>query len=63
MKPRTVGKMNEVWEKLMKFASRDQEDRERISEAFNDMLDSLLDEDFFGTEGQCDPRGDHRNGR
>lgn len=24
------------------------------------MLDRLLEEDFFGTEGQLDPRGDHR---
>ena len=30
-----------------------------------DYLDSIIDElrgnDFFGTEGQCDPRGDNRN--
>ncbi len=29
-------------------------------EAFDDMLDTLHNEDFFGTEGQCDPRGDRR---
>lgn len=27
------------------------------------MLDTLNDMDFFGTEGQCDPRGDRRNAR
>jgi hypothetical protein len=37
------------------------EDRAVIAEKFNEVLDELLDEDFFGTEGQCDPRGDHRN--
>jgi hypothetical protein len=30
-------------------------------ELFDDMLDRLLDEDYFGTEGQCDPRGDRRD--
>lgn len=25
------------------------------------LLDNLLDQDFFGEEGQLDPRGDHRN--
>ncbi len=29
-------------------------------EEFDNMLDTLLNEDFFGTEGQCDPRGDRR---
>jgi hypothetical protein len=27
----------------------------------DEALDELLSEDFFGTEGQCDPRGDHRD--
>lgn len=27
----------------------------------NNIYDSLLGEDAFGTEGQCDPRGDHRD--
>ena len=26
----------------------------------NNALDELRDDDFFGTEGQCDPRGDNR---
>jgi len=26
----------------------------------NVFLDQLLRDDAFGTEGQCDPRGDHR---
>lgn len=32
-----------------------------LVDRFNDWMDELLGEDFFGTEGQCDPRGDHRN--
>lgn len=27
----------------------------------NDLFDDLLDDDVFGTEGQCDPRGDNRD--
>lgn len=26
----------------------------------NDILDEFLNDDFFGTEGQNDPRGDYR---
>lgn len=34
--------------------------RALFAAALNDELDDLLGQDFFGTEGQCDPRGDHR---
>jgi len=27
----------------------------------NEFLDALSDQDAFGTEGQCDPRGDQRD--
>lgn len=27
----------------------------------NAALDDFLSQDAFGTEGQCDPRGDHRD--
>lgn len=37
------------------------DEREVWFEAFNEMLDSLASDDFFGTEGQCDPRGDQRD--
>lgn len=38
--------------------------RERVLFArdVNTMLDGICDVDGFGTEGQCDPRGDHRDG-
>lgn len=32
------------------------------SEEFESMLTNLKNDDFFGSEGQCDPRGDMRNG-
>jgi hypothetical protein len=31
-----------------------------MSTEFNVWMDILHDEDVFGTEGQLDPRGDHR---
>ena len=37
------------------------EDRRVFVGVFDDVLDGLLGEDFFGTEGQSDPRGDHRD--
>lgn len=37
------------------------EDAEVYCRVLNELLDELLGEDFFGTEGQCDPRGDRRS--
>ena len=37
-----------------------QSEREPFVRVFDKILDGLLAEDFFGTEGQSDPRGDHR---
>ncbi|HVI39653.1 MAG TPA: hypothetical protein VM577_03250 [Anaerovoracaceae bacterium] len=37
------------------------EGRKYAAEMLNEMLDTMSGEDFFGTEGQCDPRGDQRN--
>lgn len=36
------------------------EERQKFAVAFNTILDGLHREDFFGTEGQRDPRGDRR---
>lgn len=35
--------------------------RTHAAKGFNTWMDVLLREDFFGTEGQSDPRGDHRD--
>ena len=35
--------------------------KKQIAPIINNICDSLLHEDAFGTEGQCDPRGDHRD--
>lgn len=36
-------------------------DEKIIIGKLNDLFDDLLDDDVFGTEGQCDPRGDNRD--
>lgn len=60
-KPKTINTMNHVWDKLMKHIDGKDAKIKIVSKEFNKMLDDLLEEDFFGTEGQCDPRGDHRD--
>jgi hypothetical protein len=39
---------------------QDAETRSAHAHEINTYLDQLLRDDAFGTEGQCDPRGDHR---
>ena len=58
-KPKTIKSMNKVWVNLMEYAKDAKQNEKFISVAFNVMLNGLLGDDFFGTEGQCDPRGDH----
>ena len=60
-KPKTAKTMRIVFEMLLEFAEKYGPDSiSTVSEYFNTMLDDLRSEDFFGTEGQCDPRGDDR---
>lgn len=43
------------------FINASPEDKEVWANTVDGMLDDLLRQDFFGTEGQSDPRGDRRN--
>ena len=43
------------------FIHASPEDKEVWANTIDGMLDDLLRQDFFGTEGQSDPRGDRRN--
>jgi hypothetical protein len=36
------------------------DDKKHIAKFLNHCLDTFHTEGVFGTEGQCDPRGDHR---
>jgi hypothetical protein len=55
-----VLELNLTWNKLMIFLAKDARLSAAFIAAFNELLDEMLEEDAFGTEGQCDPRGDHR---
>lgn len=53
--------MHKVFVDLIYFLAKDERATKEFCNDFNEFLDALLCHDFFGTEGQCDPRGDHRN--
>ena len=57
----TPKNLNVVLDRIKAQVANDgKEGAKYYCEALNDMLDELLGDDFFGTEGQNDPRGDHR---
>jgi len=43
------------------FNNSSKEDKVFMCNDLNEMLDMQRDNDFFGTEGELDPRGDNRN--
>lgn len=51
-----------VLDRIKDRVTDDEDDAELWADALDQMLDDLLSEDFFGTEGQLDPRGDGRDG-
>jgi hypothetical protein len=51
-----------VLERLIAFSNEDNHNAKSIGYALDEMLDDLCMDDFFGTETQCDPRGDGRDG-
>lgn len=57
---KTVAKDLRVFSAWIDENAKDLEKRE-LADWVNDKLDELLGDDAFGTEGQCDPRGDHRD--
>lgn len=52
-----------VLERIADHVKLDLFDAEIYSNELEDLLDFLLEHDFFGTEGWNDPRGDMRNGQ
>lgn len=51
-----------VFDRILKEAEKDEDYAQAIAEEFDKALNDLQEYDFFGTEGQCDPRGDGREG-
>jgi hypothetical protein len=54
----TVDIMAETFRRLLELPPSS---RPAMVDAINGVLRTLEQQDFFGTEGQCDPRGDHRS--
>ena len=59
----TQKRVGAVLIRLIEIANTSPDDAEILSEELEDMLNDLLHDDFFGTDGQNDPRGDFRNGQ
>jgi aromatic ring hydroxylase len=51
-----------VLERIQKQVVENEDDAAVYAEEFETMLNNLAENDFFGTEGSTDPRGDQRNG-
>lgn len=51
-----------VLERMIELCKNDESDAEMFADVLQPMLHGLHREDAFGTEGQCDPRGDFRDG-
>lgn len=52
-----------VLERMIAMAKDSKDDAEMFADELEPMLTEVHGNDGFGTEGQCDPRGDFRNGR
>jgi hypothetical protein len=52
---------NVVLDNIKKSFNDNPDEQNVWIDVVDDMLDSLHGDDFFGTEGQGDPRGDRRN--
>jgi hypothetical protein len=59
----TQQRVARVLERMIAAARRGPDEAQAYSDALEEMLDELHGNDGFGTEGQCDPRGDYRNGQ
>lgn len=52
-----------VLERMISMVEQEPFYAEIFSEELQVMLDLIQQDDGFGTEAQCDPRGDFRNGK
>lgn len=51
-----------VLERMIAMAQKNENDAEMLADELETMLTGIHGNDGFGTEGQCDPRGDFRDG-
>jgi hypothetical protein len=52
-----------VLKRMASAAEQSADDAEMFADGLEQLLDDIHGNDGFGTEGQCDPRGDFRNGK
>ena len=60
---KTQQRVAKVLERLTEMVQNDADDAAMLADSLEVMLDDIHGGDGFGTEGQCDPRGDFREGR
>ena len=53
--------LTKMFEHMFNVIGDDEICSDMFNEELNAFLDRLVEEDYFGTEGQCDPRGDQRD--
>jgi hypothetical protein len=58
----TVLRIKTVLRRIGDHAQNDPDMADMFADALDEMLTDLQSSDAFGSEGQCDPRGDQRNG-
>ncbi len=54
--------MGIVLKRMIKLSESDPDMAEMFMGPMDEMLENIASNDGFGTEAQCDPRGDGRNG-
>jgi hypothetical protein len=60
--PNIQSNLEVVLNRLISLAKKDEDFAEMFASDLDCLLDDYLSDDQFGSEGQTDPRGDHRNG-
>lgn len=58
---KTKLRVEKVLERMIELVKDDDDYAIMFSEGLEEMLNDIYMDDGFGTEGQCDPRGDFRN--
>lgn len=57
---KNVAKVLRAFADFLESDNSNATDRSCAAEQINELLDDWASNDAFGTEGQCDPRGDQR---
>jgi len=53
--------LTKMFDEMFHLLGDDEIDSDMFNEELNHFLDRLVEEDYFGTEAQNDPRGDQRD--